>query len=85
MTRVDAEFARFAGEDDEFRLAREDRGFGFASDWMRKDLNIALAEAKKNGAPLPNTALIEQYYGRICSRGHGRWDNTALMDLLAKN
>jgi len=57
-------------------------GFGFASDWMRKDLNIALAEAKKNGAPLPNTALIEQYYGRICSRGHGRWDNTALMDLL---
>ena len=60
-------------------------GFGFASEWMRKDLNIALQEAKKNGAPLPNTALIEQYYGRICSRGHGRWDNTALMDLLAKN
>ena len=59
-------------------------GFGFASDWMRKDLNIALAEAKNNGAPLPNTALIEQYYGRICSRGHGRWDNTALMGLLAK-
>jgi 3-hydroxyisobutyrate dehydrogenase len=57
-------------------------GFGFAAEWMRKDLNIALQEAKKNGAPLPNTALIEQYYGRICSRGHGRWDNTALMDLL---
>jgi 3-hydroxyisobutyrate dehydrogenase len=57
-------------------------GFGFASEWMRKDLNIALAEAKKNGAPLPNTALIEQYYGRICASGHGRWDNTALMDLL---
>ena len=59
-------------------------GFGFASEWMRKDLNIALAEAKKNGAALPNTALIEQYYGRICSRGNGRWDNTALIDLLAK-
>ncbi len=57
-------------------------GFGFASDWMRKDLNIALAEAKKNGAPLPNTALIEQYYGRISAAGHGRWDNTALMGLL---
>ena len=57
-------------------------GFGFASEWMRKDLNIALAEAKKNGANLPSTALIEQYYGRICSRGHGRWDNSALMDLL---
>jgi 3-hydroxyisobutyrate dehydrogenase/2-hydroxy-3-oxopropionate reductase len=57
-------------------------GFGFASDWMRKDLNIALAEAKKNGAYMPNTAIIEQYYGRIASAGHGRWDNTALMDLL---
>ena len=57
-------------------------GFGFASDWMRKDLNIALAEAKRNGAALPNTALIEQYYGRISAAGHGRWDNTALIDLL---
>ena len=60
-------------------------GFGFASDWMRKDLNIALAEGKKNGAHMPGTALIEQYYGRISAAGHGRWDNTALMDLLAKN
>jgi 3-hydroxyisobutyrate dehydrogenase-like beta-hydroxyacid dehydrogenase len=58
-------------------------GFGFASDWMRKDLNIALAEAKTNGAFLPGTALIEQYYGRISAAGHGRWDNTALIDLLA--
>jgi 3-hydroxyisobutyrate dehydrogenase-like beta-hydroxyacid dehydrogenase len=57
-------------------------GFGFASDWMRKDLNIALAEAKKNGSHMPGTALIEQYYGRISFSGHGRWDNTALMDLL---
>ncbi|HEY6966559.1 MAG TPA: NAD(P)-dependent oxidoreductase, partial [Burkholderiales bacterium] len=57
-------------------------GFGFASDWMRKDLNIALAEAKKNGATMPGTALIEQYYGRIAAAGHGRWDNTALMSLL---
>jgi 3-hydroxyisobutyrate dehydrogenase-like beta-hydroxyacid dehydrogenase len=57
-------------------------GFGFASDWMRKDLNIALAEAKKNGAHMPGTALIEQYFGRISAAGHGRWDNTALMGLL---
>ena len=57
-------------------------GFGFASDWMRKDLNIALAEAKKNGSHMPVTALIEQYYGRISASGRGRWDNTALMDLL---
>jgi 3-hydroxyisobutyrate dehydrogenase-like beta-hydroxyacid dehydrogenase len=58
-------------------------GFGFASDWMRKDLNIALAEAKKNGAFLPNTAQIEQYFGRISAQGHGRWDNTALMKLVS--
>jgi 3-hydroxyisobutyrate dehydrogenase/2-hydroxy-3-oxopropionate reductase len=57
-------------------------GFGFASDWMRKDLNIALAEAKKNGSYMPVTALIEQYFGRISAAGHGRWDNTALMSLL---
>jgi 3-hydroxyisobutyrate dehydrogenase-like beta-hydroxyacid dehydrogenase len=60
-------------------------GFGFASDWMRKDLNIALAEAKKNGSHMPGTALIEQYYGRISAGGHGRWDNTSLMSLLAKD
>ncbi len=57
-------------------------GFGFASDWMRKDLNIALAEAKQNGAYMPGTAVIEQNYGRISAAGHGRWDNTALIDLL---
>ena len=60
-------------------------GFGFASDWMRKDLNIALAEAKKNGSFMPGTAQIEQYYGRISAGGRGRWDNTSLMSLLAKN
>ena len=57
-------------------------GFGFASDWMRKDLNIALAEAKKNGSHMPVTALVEQYFGRISAAGHGRWYNTALMSLL---
>jgi len=66
-------------------VAGKFEGFGFASDWMRKDLNIALAEAKKNGAYMPGTALIEQYYGRISAAGHGRWDNTAIMDLLAKS
>jgi 3-hydroxyisobutyrate dehydrogenase-like beta-hydroxyacid dehydrogenase len=59
------------------------QGFGFAVDWMRKDLNIALAEAKKNGAALPLTAVIEQFYGQLNARGAGRWDNTALIDLLA--
>jgi 3-hydroxyisobutyrate dehydrogenase-like beta-hydroxyacid dehydrogenase len=51
---------------------------------MRKDLNIALAEAKKNGASMPATAQIEQYYGRLSAAGHGRWDNTALIEPLAK-
>jgi 3-hydroxyisobutyrate dehydrogenase-like beta-hydroxyacid dehydrogenase len=59
------------------------QGFGFAVDWMRKDLNIALAEAKKNGSALPLTAIIEQFYGQLNARGAGRWDNTALIDLLA--
>ena len=59
------------------------QGFGFAVDWMRKDLNIALAEAKKNGATLPLTSIIEQFYGQLNARGAGRWDNTALIDLLA--
>jgi 3-hydroxyisobutyrate dehydrogenase-like beta-hydroxyacid dehydrogenase len=60
-------------------------GFGFACDWMRKDLNIALAEAKSNGAPLPLTAIIEQFYGQLHERGAGRWDNTALICLLARD
>jgi 3-hydroxyisobutyrate dehydrogenase-like beta-hydroxyacid dehydrogenase len=59
------------------------QGFGFAVDWMRKDLNIALAEAKKNGSALPLTAIIEQFYGQLNARGAGRWDNTALIDLLS--
>ena len=66
-------------------VAGKFEGFGFAADWMRKDLNIALAEAKKNGAHMPGTALIEQYYGRVSAAGHGRWDNTAIMGLLAKD
>ena len=59
-------------------------GFGFAVDWMRKDLNIALAEAKRNGAALPLTAIIEQFYGQLHESGGGRWDNTALITLLSK-
>ncbi len=59
-------------------------GFGFAVDWMRKDLNIALAEAKRNGSALPLTAIIEQFYGQLHESGGGRWDNTALITLLSK-
>jgi 3-hydroxyisobutyrate dehydrogenase-like beta-hydroxyacid dehydrogenase len=60
-------------------------GFGFAVDWMRKDLGICLEEAKKNGARLPVTALIDQFYAQIQNRGGSRWDTASLMNLLAKD
>jgi len=60
-------------------------GFGFAVDWMRKDLGICLEEGKKNGARLPVTALIDQFYAQIQARGGKRWDTCSLMHLLAKD
>ena len=60
-------------------------GFGFAVDWMRKDLGICLEEAKKNGARLPATAMIDQYYAQVQARGGARWDTSSLMNLLAKD
>jgi 3-hydroxyisobutyrate dehydrogenase-like beta-hydroxyacid dehydrogenase len=60
-------------------------GFGFAVDWMRKDLGICLAEAKVNGARLPATALIDQFYAQVQARGGKRWDTSSLMNLLAKD
>jgi 3-hydroxyisobutyrate dehydrogenase len=59
--------------------------FGFAVDWMRKDLAICLAEAKRNGARLPATALIDQFYAQVQARGGGRWDTSSLMNLLAED
>jgi 3-hydroxyisobutyrate dehydrogenase len=56
--------------------------FGFAVDWMRKDLGICLAEAKRNGAQLPVTALVDQFYARVQKRGGGRWDTSSLMQPL---
>ena len=56
--------------------------FGFACDWMRKDLGICLDEARNNSAQLPLTALIEDFYSRVQDRGEGRLDNTALYRLL---
>ena len=60
-------------------------GFGFAVDWMRKDLGICLEEAKKNGARLPTTAMIDQFYAQVQARGGARWDTSSLMNLLAKD
>ncbi len=56
--------------------------FGFAVDWMRKDLGICFAEANRNGARLPATALIDQFYSTVQARGGGRYDTSALIHLL---
>ena len=58
--------------------------FGFAVDWMRKDLQICLDEARRNGALLPVTAIVEQWYGRLQEKGHGRLDSSSLMKLLTE-
>jgi 3-hydroxyisobutyrate dehydrogenase len=60
-------------------------GFGFAVDWMRKDLGICMEEARKNGARLPVTALVDQFYAHIQARGGRRWDTSSLMHLLMKD
>ena len=56
--------------------------FGFAVDWMRKDLGICLEEAKRNGARLPVAALVDQFYAQVQGRGGNRWDTSSLMQLL---
>ncbi len=58
--------------------------FGFAVDWMRKDLGIALDEARANGAKLPGTALIDQFYAEVQAMGGNRWDTSSLMARLEK-
>jgi 3-hydroxyisobutyrate dehydrogenase-like beta-hydroxyacid dehydrogenase len=58
--------------------------FGFAVDWMRKDLGLVLDEARRNGARLPATALIDQFYAELQTRGGGRWDTSSLVKLLSK-
>jgi 3-hydroxyisobutyrate dehydrogenase len=58
--------------------------FGFAIDWMRKDLGICLEEARRNGAKLPVAALVDQFYGDVQAMGGGRWDTSSLMARLEK-
>ena len=60
-------------------------GFGFAVDWMRKDLGMCIEESKKNGARLPVSALVDQFYAHIQGRGGRRWDTSSLMHLLMKD
>ena len=56
--------------------------FGFAVDWMRKDLGLVLDEAKRNGARLPVTALVDQFYADVQDMGGGRWDTSSLIKRL---
>jgi 3-hydroxyisobutyrate dehydrogenase len=63
-------------------MARGEFDFGFAVDWMRKDLGIALDEGDRLGARLPVAALVDQLYAQVQARGGSRWDTSSLIDLL---
>ncbi|MFM8349519.1 MAG: NAD(P)-dependent oxidoreductase, partial [Actinomycetales bacterium] len=63
-------------------MARREFEFGFAVEWMRKDLGLALDEAARNGARLPLTALVDQFYAQVAERGGRRWDTSSLINLL---
>ena len=63
-------------------MAQDEFEFGFAVDWMRKDLRIALDEARANGARLPIAALVDQFYADLQAMGGGRWDTSSLIRRL---
>ena len=63
-------------------MAADKFDFGFAVDWMRKDLALCLAEARTKGAALPVTALVDQFYARVQAQGGGRWDSSSLIRVL---
>jgi len=65
-------------------MLRDEFDFGFAVDWMRKDLSICLDEARRNGARLPVTALVDQFYGEVQDMGGGRWDTSSLLRRLRR-
>ena len=68
-----------------YKTMLEDKfDFGFAVDWMRKDLKIAMEEAKKNNSPLPITKLIDEYYGEVQKMGGQRWDTSSLIKRFRK-
>jgi 3-hydroxyisobutyrate dehydrogenase len=56
--------------------------FGFAVDWMRKDLGLVLDEAKRNGSRVPVTALVDQFYADVQKMGGNRWDTSSLIQRL---
>lgn len=65
-------------------MSRNEFDFGFAVEWMRKDLGFCIDEAKRNGASLPVTTLVDSYYAEVEARGGKRWDTSSLISLLRK-
>ena len=65
-------------------MLRDEYDFGFAVDWMRKDMRIAMAEASRNGASLPVAALVDQFYAEVQRLGGSRWDTSSLMHRLKR-
>lgn len=65
-------------------MVRNEFDFGFAVDWMRKDLGIVLDESRNNGTHLPLTALVDQFYGEVQAIGGNRWDTSSLIAVLEK-
>lgn len=63
-------------------MANGEFNFGFAVDWMRKDLSLVLEEARKNGSQLPVTALVDQFYAEVQKMGGNRWDTSSLITRL---
>jgi len=62
-----------------YTMLKDEFEFGFAVDWMRKDLGICIEESEKNGATLPITRIVNDYYGEIQEMGGGRWDTSSLL------
>jgi 3-hydroxyisobutyrate dehydrogenase-like beta-hydroxyacid dehydrogenase len=66
-------------------MLKDEFDFGFAVDWMRKDLDICLAESKKNSAQLPITKIVNDYYAEVQAMGGGRWDTSSLIRRLTSS
>lgn len=67
-----------------YTMLKDEFDFGFAVDWMRKDLGICLEESEKNGAALPITRIVNDYYAEIQEMGGARWDTSSLMRRLKR-
>ena len=67
-----------------YTMLKDEFDFGFAVDWMRKDLGMCIEESGKNGAALPVTRMVNDYYGEIQEMGGGRWDTSSLIRRLKR-